>query len=342
MSDLAVKNALKCYIITENGKTSIDKETFLPSAAYISDGKITDFMFDSFIFLPSPNYVYDYHTPIEQLGGDRKKAFTKEQLKKYIDEQLLDNFNCSALEEALSQAKETLKNTDYKANVFPSLFLPPRRLKDFGEVDGKMLDGSSDDNRIEILKWMMDETVRSFNSKGYKNVCLKGFYLFHEAINVENDGKVLRAMSDYAHSLGYEIIWGPYFGAKGYNCWEECGFDYVAMQANYFPARPDWPNAGSIERLKKAADIIKDRNMGVELELSGTSRVGITGLKEYLKAGVQFGYMNRYSSYYICQGPKSINEILKSEDKYVCSVYTDLYKYLKEKLSISEIEYENC
>lgn len=340
MSNTAVNNALKCYIINENGKTSINKEVFLPSAAYIDGGKISDFMFDSFIFLPSPNFAYDYHTPIEQLGGERKRAFTKEQLKSYIDEQLLDNLNCSALEEALYKTKEALKNTDYKANAFLSLFLPPRRLKDFGFLDGQKLDGSSDENRIKILKWMMDETVSSFNSKGYKNIRLKGFYLFHEAIDVENDGKILRAMSDYAHSLGYEVVFGPYFGAKGHDCWEECGFDYVAMQANYFPARPDWPNAGSIERLKQAADIIKDRNMGIELELSGVSRVGIAGFKEYLKAGIQFGYMNRYSSYYICAGPKSINEILNSDDPFIRSVYTDLYKFLKEKLIVSEIGFE--
>ena len=60
-----VRDVLKTYIYSRQ----YTKEELLPCAAHIVDGKITDTMFDSFIFLPSPCYLYDTSDPELQAEG---------------------------------------------------------------------------------------------------------------------------------------------------------------------------------------------------------------------------------------------------------------------------------
>ena len=66
------KDILLCYIVNAQGKCIHPKERFIKSAGYIKNGKVTDHMFDSFLFLCSPNYLYNYFP-----GGYALKELTK-------------------------------------------------------------------------------------------------------------------------------------------------------------------------------------------------------------------------------------------------------------------------
>ena len=333
------KNILKTYICADfepYGKRHIDKEQFLPSVAYMRDGKIKDFMFDSFIFLSSPNYVYDFSRQ-----GAPKKEKTKENWLDFLHrEEFAEGKNIDALNAAVGDAKKALNNKDYKANVFLTLFYPVSTVKDFGEVNGKRLDFSVREEQITALKWYVDEAVKTFKHRNYENVNLAGFYWFHESVRNTDDTAIHHALTDYVRSLGYITLWGPYFGARGHDFWQsECAFDMVAMQANYFPGSPGLPNCGTVERLKQVAEITKANNMGVELEWAGEvgNTVTATGFKQYMKAGIDYGFINNYHYFFMMHGPVVLKDIFCSDDTYTRSVYDELYAFLKGTLKENDI-----
>ena len=335
------KNILKTYIRSQtspSGTHHIDKEHFLPSVAYIVDGQIKDFMFDSFTFLPSPNYVYDFSRP-----GAPKREKKKTDWLEYIScEEFAEGKNIDALNAAVGEAKAALGREDYRTNVFLSVFYPVSTVTEFGEVEGRVLNFNRPEDQIAALKWMVDESIRQFEARGYEHITLAGFYWFHESIRETDNTAIHRALTEYVRSLGYITIWGPYFGARGYNFWqEECGFDMVAMQANYFPAAPGAPNCGTIERLKQTADYTLSHNMGVELEWAGEvgEEMVAVGFKQYMQAGIETGYINSYHYYYITFGPNTVHEIYCSKLAHTRSVYDELYGFLQGTLSAADIVY---
>ncbi len=331
-----VRDVLKTYIYSRQ----YTKEELLPCAAHIVDGKITDTMFDSFIFLPSPCYLYDTSDPELQAEGCHKRMTKADWLSYLTDLQNVPGHNVEALDAAVGETKAALGLTDYKANIFPSILYPTKGTADkFGEVYGKKLDLRDPADRLASIKWMVDEQIRQFESHHYQNLRLAGFYWFTEYVDIEADAAMLREFTDYVRSLGYITIWSAFYRAGGFNRWQECHFDLTSMQTNYFPSEPQLPNAGGVERLKENAELTDSLGMGVELEADNPAKErGITAFKEYMKAGLDYGYADGYHVYYIGGGPSELCTIYNHQDPYFQSMYHDLYKFLKGKLKASEME----
>ena len=57
---------------------------------------------------------------------------------------------------------------------------------------------------------------------------------------------------NYVHSLGYKLIWIPYYQAWGYDRWKENGFDVACVQPNYSFAK-----VANKQRLYDNADLLK-------------------------------------------------------------------------------------
>lgn len=152
-----VRDVLKTYIYSRQ----YTKEELLPCAAHIVDGKITDTMFDSFIFLPSPCYLYDTSDPELQAEGCHKRMTKADWLSYLTDLQNVPGHNVEALDAAVGETKAALGLTDYKANIFPSILYPTKGTADkFGEVYGKKLDLRDPADRLASIKWMVDEQIR--------------------------------------------------------------------------------------------------------------------------------------------------------------------------------------
>ncbi len=329
------KDLLLCYIVNGWEQTHLDKETFLPSACYYKDGKIADFMYDSFIFLPSPNYLYDY-----QPNGAFLKPLTKENWLDYIvNEELADGMNINALDEAVGEGKKALGIDDYKANVFMSMFYPVETTRDFGEVEGRSLDFANLEDRKAGLKWMVDKSTEEFNKRNYKNIRLAGFYWFCEEIDFKGENRgIVNYITDYIRELGMKTCWCPYFWAAGYQNWQEFGIDIAAQQANYFPEHhSDWPNCGGEERLPLVAKACEECGIGVGMEMGDEDRRSIRVFKKYLKAGVEYGFMHKPHIYYMGHGPKVINAVFNDKDEFNHSVYHELYKYIHRILKSEDV-----
>ena len=138
----------------------------------------------------------------------------------------------------------------------------------WGSLDGKALDFSRADHRIEAYKWFMDETRRAFGAKNYANIELLGFYILPEVLSTtwRKEYKlydtVIPAVAEYAHSCNEALFWIPYCKAEGYSTWKSFGFDLAYMQPNYY-----WD--GGLNGKPSMAEIFREINryqMGLELE----------------------------------------------------------------------------
>ena len=323
------KHALKTYI----ADGTITKTQFLSSVAYMENGEVKDTLFQAFIFTPTPSFMYDYVSPY---GG--RRMFDKEDWLSYInDHTFKSGKNMDALEEAVGSVKTALGLKDYKVQVYLSLLYPVQGVTSFGVVNGKNLNFSKEADRLEGVKWLAQEQLRVFNSKNYKNIEVVGFNWFTEEVEMDKDAVLVKGVTDYIRSIGYTSIWSPYFHAQGYDKKSELGFDIVTMQANYYPDCVNIPNQGPISRLEQLASYTESLGIGAEMEI-GSSRPGsVKGLKEYMAAGLRFGFMDKYHVWYMNGGPSQIYSLYHSRDAYVNSGYSDMYKYIKGKLKLSDI-----
>lgn len=306
---------------------------FLPNIAYMEDGVAKDTMFESLAFMPNNNFVHDYSS------DGALKAMTKKDWSSYIyNYEFKEGYNIDALEEAAGQVKEALEMPDYKVNVYLSLLPPVNTVEAWGEVDGRMLNfAKSDADRITGAKWLVDEQIKAFNERNYQNIKLCGFYYYHESIS-DNEAAVLPAITDYVRSVNMVTVWAPYYMAKGYDKWNTFGFDYAAMQSNYFPGRPNLPNGGGPERVSATALITKARGMGTEMELPSHSLAeSIGGMKLYLKTAIETETMNGFHTWWIANGLSSVKYLYKSSDPYIHSLYKEIYLFLKGNLEVSDI-----
>lgn len=320
-----IYHVLKSYI----GSGQISKEQMLTSVAYMVDGKIKDFLFDTFIFLPSPNHIYygDFNTAGQWMDWVEKRVFK-------------EGFNLDALNQAAGDAGAALGRPDYKAKVLLTLVNPnPEYYKAFGEVNGKALDFTREEDRMDAVKWLISEYLSRFKARKYKNVELAGFYWFDEYAS-PNDAEFIKKVNAYIHSIGYINIFSPFGGAIGYNMWKEYGFDFGSMQPNFYPnvegGKTDY--AGGVQKLIWNAQMTKMRDMGVEMELySDNLKASITCFKYYMKVGVETGHMNGYHVYYIVNGPAIVYNLQKNKNAYFRSAYDELYKYIKGVLKAEDI-----
>ena len=99
------KDLLLCYITDIFGHYDYGKDMFLSAAGYRKDGKVIDHMFDSYIFLSQPNYLYTYF----EGGGYELKAFTKADWLNYItNEEFAPDTALAALEAAVGEVKDAI------------------------------------------------------------------------------------------------------------------------------------------------------------------------------------------------------------------------------------------
>lgn len=331
------KDMLLCYIADAWHNIHIEKELFIPAAGYKVGGKIQDYMYESFIFLCQPNYLYDYKPE-----GASLKPLTKENWLDYItNHEFAPNMNISALDAAVGEVKKELGDKDYKANVFMTLFYPVKSVRDFGEVDGINLDFANADHRNKAMEWMVDESIRQFNEKNYQNIRLSGFYWFCEELDFSDEGSkaITNHITDYIRQKGCKTCWCPYFYAPGYENWKELGFDIATHQANFFPEHhADWPNRGTAERLPLVAETVKACGIGVGMEMGDALPASAEVFKQYLKAGVEFGFMYAPHIYYMGRGPLTISTISQSDNPILNTTYHELYKYIHRTLTLEDIK----
>ncbi len=129
----------------------------------------------------------------------------------------------------------------------------------WGEIDGRRLDFSKTEDRIEALKWYVDTAIEKFEARHYANVELGGFYVTAERATYMKD--ILMPLGEYVKDRYYSFNWIPYFRADGFQNWKDFGFTYAYYQPNYFFSE----DIGK-DRLVNACETILEYGMDMEME----------------------------------------------------------------------------
>ena len=322
---LGVNNMLLSYnhdpASASGGKTTA--EEYMPFVGYYDrGGKLADTFFDSFLFLPYGAYV-------NEENGD----FTA--WNAYVDNVFAEDANVNALSEAAERVSEGL-GRDVRVSVFFSILYTWPDKTSFGDVDGDGVieDFSKAEDRKKAIKWMIDEQLARFEAGGYDNLDLLGFYWYEEQVTYTDphELELIRYASDYVHSLGYKLMWIPWYCAPGYTDWKELGFDMACMQPNYA-----FSGQATVERLYDNAETTRRLGMCVEIEIGQyDAQADILRYKEYLAVGAETGYMDAVKCYYQAGMPGAFYAAWKSADPFVNSVYHDTYLFAKGKYDSNE------
>lgn len=320
-----VKDVMLAYHTSADAPLS--KDVFLSYTAYLdNDRKISDTMFDGYLFLPTVQALPS--------GGMPYKNTVKTDWDYVLDNVFTEDINIDALNKAVAETKTALNMPDYKVKVYYTLLYPSEAITDFGDVDG---DGVSEDfsklnDRLKAIKWYMDQFLSRFNDGNYENLEFCGFYWFHETISSdEHDNETIPAVRDLVHKLDTQFFWIPYFGANGIYNLESYGFDAVCMQPNYV-----FNKDATKSRIKDTVDLIKLFNMCIELEFNNA------GLKDdhyykrymdYLKGGITYGYMTDSIHMYY-QGVQDFYIASLSKDTKIRNIYDYTYQFIKGTLNI--------
>ncbi len=306
----------------EGSKSSFSLQEILPYVGYYDkEGNIKDTFFDSFLFLPYSAFTYSAHYKCA------------EGWKYYVENTFAEGKNVNALDAAAEKVGAEL-GIECKPKVFLTIFHTAPTYGDFpekfGDIDGDGVDEdiSTLDAKIKATKWMIDTQIARFNEKNYKNISLCGFYWFEEEINYENphEFQVMSFARDYLHSMGYKMIWIPYYQASGFGDWKKLGFDVACMQPNYA-----FNTAVPKQRLYDNAMLTKRYGLCYELEINDTyAPEYYDRYKEYLEVGMETGFMDSVKMYY--QGGRTFYDMYMSKDPFAHSVYDDTYLFAKRKL----------
>lgn len=243
-------------LIYQGGSHRLDwtVDEFRPYVVHeFSDGT-KDWLFDGFLFLEFKNGSGRHYT----VGYEKLNA-RKGEWAWLLDRIFEEGKSLSALDACITEEIAELGKPGFKHQIV--LGLPEAILdqKDWGELDGRVLDFSKEEDQLAATRWYIDELMKRFKAAKYKNLELSGFYWVAETNS--HCGELTVPISEYIHSLGKLFYWIPYWQSKGAGEWKALGFDVAYQQPNHFfnHSIPD-------SRLDDACAFAREHGMAMEFE----------------------------------------------------------------------------
>ncbi|HBX19832.1 DUF4855 domain-containing protein [Limibacterium fermenti] len=294
--------------------------------AYISiDNKNKEqkrWLFDGFLFLEIHNGTRGF------ASGYRSLPARKVEWIGLMNGYLKEGKSLRALNDGIESVKPYAP--DYgKRKIVMSLPEPIPNQKDWGELNGKIMNFSSTQDRIEAVKWYIDFLIEEFKKAELNNLQLAGFYwLAEEATNTRT---ILKEISDYIKSKDLKFYWIPYYNTDGWNEWKALGFDKAYQQPNYFfsTSIPD-------SRIDDACRRAQEWGMDLELEFdnraSGAGGGWGSRLKTYIDGFKKNGvFENNDLAYYEGSGALYILKNGDIQDKALFQELADIIAERQEK-----------
>jgi hypothetical protein len=318
------------YAASDNGRHY--EQDLMPYTAYLDkNGKIKDFFFDSYLFLPCMGYGPSGARMHLQEGNPTKAI----DWTAYVDDTFYSKANVDALESAFGKTKAALNDTKSKAGVFFTLLYPSTEATNFGNLGGKNLNFSKLEDRKYALKWMIDEQIKRFEQKGYKHLDLVGFYWLEEFTAASGDGELLKYASDYLHSKGLKFIWIPWYKANDYEKWQSYGFDVACMQPNLM-----WLGYHDPNRVEDSVKLSEKYGLCMEMECDGRVYTDeyFGRYLSYLEGGMNSSMMDAVKMYYQDGKTAVYYKACYSKDPQFRMVYDLTYKYAKGTLTQADID----
>lgn len=325
--------------------TNWTKEKVMPVLGYQDiTGNIKDWFFDDLLVLPVTAVI----TP-----SGTGKFVTKKDMTSYLDFIFKNDTQLGAINAAAKEINGKL-NTNKKVRI--NMAIPMiEESPNFGDIkgDGSTLslkasdfasmvsDPASVEGKIQMaemainnkkaaFKWYIDEVEKRFKAAGYDQLELNSYYWFHEkVVRGMGEEEVIKATSDYLHSINRYFTWIPYIGPSSPYTWRELGFDAATLQHNYaFKAYKK-------NLIPETVGLAEKVGASVEIEYDNFAT-----LSKYLNYGISSGYMaDTFHVYYygatpLTDGAYAYNPVdqLKTADASSAmkrSVYDRTYEFLK-------------
>ena len=225
-----------------------------------TDGQL-EWLFDGFLFLEIQarinNKAYDF-------GGATSYTLkpTKAEWEWLINKNFTSTYGPAAIERVLDSLDKAGSTVPFKRKVTIGIPSPIKGTENWGSIDRVPLDFENEDDRVEAVKWYVDQTIKRFKEKNFKYIELDGFYWIPESASTELS--LMKKVVDYVHEKNYQICWIPYNYAPGADKWKEAGFDIAYQQSNYF-----FELDKSIYIMSRALIFARDNGMAMEMEFDG-------------------------------------------------------------------------
>lgn len=301
-------------LIYQGGSHRLDwtVDEFRPYVVHrFADGS-RDWLFDGFLFLEfkdgsGRNYTVGY----EKLNA------RKGEWAWLLDRIFEQGKSLSALDRCIDEEIARLGKPAFRHRVVLGLPEAIRDQKDWGELDGRTMDFSKEEDQIAATKWYIEELVDRFKAAGYKHLDLSGFYWVAEDTN--HCAELTIPLSEYIHSKGKLFYWIPYWQAKGHEDWKHLGFDVAYQQPNHFfnHSIPD-------SRLDDACAVARRHGMAMEFEFDEKATAAIPNssherMVAYIDRFEKNDVFNSSAIAYYCgnRGVLTLNESKDPKDKAV-------------------------
>lgn len=228
-------------------------EQFVPYVTHTFANGKKDWLFDGFLFLEFVDGDKQY------IPGLNMANAQKADWERYLDRVFEPGKSLDALNKCIEAQKAELGDPGFKHKVVLTVLPPIHHQKDWGELNGRQLDFDNVDDCKLAVKWYLDQLVDRFNKGGYDNLELSGIYWVDEDM-LHFDG-FPKYVAPYIHEKGLQFVWIPYFKARGYDRWQDLGFDVAYHQPNHFFGKniPD-------SRLDEACSLARQNGMAMEFE----------------------------------------------------------------------------
>lgn len=325
--DLTINDMVLIYDGGAHRSIKWDKEHFAPYVSLKNEDGTKDWLFDGFLFLE----IHD--------GKGRGFASYYQDLaaRKIEWTNLIDNYfrEGNAIMALNSQISDLLKDSSAKKfskrKVVITVPEPIPNQTDWGEIDGKDLNFSKQEDRLEACKWFIDYAIDSFKKANPKNLELAGFYWVAE--EATNSRDLVKDVADYTNEHGRRLYWIPYFNSDGFNEWEQLGFDQAFYQPNYF-----FDEDRPISQIEKACEDAIKYGMSMEMEFDDralTKHGWGYRMKDYIRIFDQYEVWDKMEVAYY-QGGDAFYKLYHSDNPEDNELYmqlaTIIAKRQKEKL----------
>lgn len=231
-----------------------DKNHFAPYVSLENKRGKTDWLFDGFLFLEIHDGTRGFASYYKDLAA-RKIEWTK-----LVDNYFTEGNAIMALNDHITDVLANNKIAKYKKRkIVITLPEPIPNQKDWGEINGNVMDFSRQADRLTACKWFVDYVIESFKRANPNNLELAGFYWVAE--EATNSRDLVKDVSSYVNAKGHQLYWIPYFNSDGYNEWEKLGFNQAFYQPNYF-----FKEDRQISQIETACEDALKYGMSMEME----------------------------------------------------------------------------
>ncbi len=277
-----LKNIVKVY----SGASPLTEDYFLPLVGYCgSDKAINGKMFDSMAILPSAEF-----SDMQSMQGFLNSLFG-------------DNGNLSTLDSTVKRVYSEI-GLYQRFPVLIGVPYPNVSSTPFGDIDDDGEDEFSQNlqERIDIVKWFVNEAISAFNSKQFQSIYLAGFYWTADSVDhsrSEYETEFFQSASNYIKNKWLLSVADFSYLSAGFSEWEGLRFSGAVMRPNAAFAVSDGKFYFNPLMFEEFTETCFNNHLGIGIETDVPN--SYTG-DNYFEAGrnyeryLYYGYRKEYSN----------------------------------------------